>query len=244
MADIAAQVGSSVTSLSEELSVIANNLANVNTAGFKRSCNSFVRQLNNQLAGSQAQPSGEVDLKSMLDFSQGSIVQTGRELDCALSGKGLFVIETPDGPLYTRNGSFQVNANGQIVDSKGRIVAGQAGPITVPAGTSLSQLSVLSDGTINAGSAAIGRLQIVDFKDNEEKLIPAGFNCYSMPDKEVRAEAAGNVVVKQGYQESSNVQIVDELVDMIMVSRLYEANMKLISAGSDASKSLIGVAMG
>ena len=101
-----------------------------------------------------------------------------------------------------------------------------------------------SDGTISAGGVAIGKFQIVDFKENESKLIPVGLNCLMMPDENIRPIAADKVSVRQGYQESSNVQIIDELVDLIMVTRLYEANMKLINAGTDASKSIMSVAMG
>jgi flagellar basal body rod protein FlgG len=165
-------------------------------------------------------------------------------LDFALYGKAFFVIETPEGPLYSRNGVFLTNHNGQIVTSDGRIVAGQAGPITVPNDIGLSQLSVSGDGSISAGGAAIGKFKLVDFEDNENKLVPAGANCFKMPDEDVTPVTADHVVVKQGYQEASNVKIVDELVDMIMVSRLYEANMKLLSAQKEASNSIMGVAMG
>ena len=142
-------------------------------------------------------------------------------------GKGFFIIETPEGPLYTRNGMFRTNSNGQIVDSEGRTVAGEAGPIMIPAGVGLSQLSVASDGSISAGGTAIGRFSIVDFGADEDKLVPAGANRYRMPEEGIVPVAAEQIVVKQGYLESSNVKMVDELVDMIMdmimVSRLYEA---------------------
>ena len=139
---------------------------------------------------------------------------------------------------------FRTNENGQIVDSGGRIVSGEAGPITIPSGVGLSQLNVSSDGSISAGGTAIGKFRFVDFQDNEDKLVPVGESCFQMPDEDVSPVAAENIVVKQGYQESSNVKMVDELVDMIMVSRLYEANMKLLSAQKEASSSIMGVAMG
>ena len=162
----------------------------------------------------------------------------------ALYGKGFFVIETPDGPLYTRNGIFQTNANGQIVNSDGKLVAGEAGPISIPSGVSHSELNISSDGSIFAKGVAIGKFRLVDFQDNENKLIPAGANCFQMPEVDVVPVAAEHIVVKQGYQEASNVKMIDELVDMIMVTRLYEANMKVISEGSEATSSLMNVAMG
>lgn len=187
---------------------------------------------------------GSLELKTILDFSQGGTIQTGGSLDFALHGKGFFVIETPDGPFYTRNGTFTINQNGQIVNSEGFNVAGQAGPITIPATIGLSQVNVSSDGTISAAGTAIGKFRIVDFKDDESKLIPAGSNRFHMPDAAIVPAEAENIVVQQGYQESSNVKMVEELVDMIMVSRLYEANMKAITASKDASSSLMAVAMG
>jgi len=242
MSDITDQVSTSIDALTKEFNIIAHNLANVSTVGFKRRCNAFSKSLEAQDA--ETYSPGTIDLNSIFDFSQGSIVETGRPLDFALHGKGFFVIETPEGPLYTRNGTFQTNQNSQIVDSQGRIVAGQAGPITIPGNVGISQLSVSSDGTISAGEIAIGKFRLVDFNDNDIKLVPTGDSCYRMPDENIQPVAAEQLIVKQGYQEASNVQIIDELVDMILVSRLYEANMKSITAEQEASSSLMSVAMG
>jgi len=242
MSDITDQVSTSIDALTKEFNIIAHNLANVSTAGFKRRCNAFSKSLDAQDA--ETYSPGTIDLNSIFDFSQGSIVETGRPLDFALHGKGFFVIETPEGPLYTRNGTFQTNQNSQIVDSQGRIVSGQAGPITIPGNIGISQLNVSSDGTISAGGIAIGKFRLVDFNDNETELVPTGDSCYRMPDVNIQPIEAEHIVVKQGYQEASNVQIIDELVDMILVSRLYEANMKSITAEQQASSSLMSVAMG
>jgi flagellar basal-body rod protein FlgF len=242
MSDITDQVSTSIEALTQEFNIIAHNLANVSTVGFKRRCNAFSKSLEAQDA--ETYSPGTINLNSAFDFSQGSIVQTDRPLDFALHGKGFFVIETPAGPLYTRNGTFQTNQNSQIVDSQGRIVAGQAGPITIPGNVGISQLSISSDGTISAGEIAIGKFRLVDFNDNDNKLVPTGDSCYRMPDENIQPVAAEQLVVKQGYQEASNVQIIDELVDMILVSRLYEANMKSITAEQEASSSLMSVALG
>ena len=244
MSEVTAQISSSTDALMREFDIIAHNLANVSTVGYKRMCNAFSKSLEAQGTGLQTYSPGEIDLTSAFDFSQGSIVETGRPLDFALHGKGFFVIETPAGPLYTRNGVFRTNQNGQIVDSAGRIVAGGAGPITIPGGVELSQLNVRSDGSISAGDTAVGKFRLVDFQDNENKLVPAGDNCYQMPEQDVTPIEAEHIVVKQGYQEASNVQMVEELVDMLMVSRLYEANMKFIAAQKEATSSILSVAMG
>ena len=244
MSDIISQVSSSVDALTQEFDLITHNLANVSTSGYKRICNAFSKVLDAQQAGQQPYSPGSIKISSALDFSQGGFIETSRSLDFALNGKGFFVIETPEGPLYTRNGAFEINQNGYIVDSQGRTVAGQAGPITIPGKVELSKLNVSNNGNITAGSTTIGSFRLVDFKDDENKLIPAGLNCYKMPDQDITPVTADNATVKQGYQESSNVKIIDELVDMIMVTRLYEANMKFIQARKEASSSIMSVAMG
>jgi flagellar basal-body rod protein FlgF len=242
MSEITEQVSTSIDALTKEFDIIAHNLANVSTVGFKRRCNAFSKTLEAQDV--EKYSPGTIDLNSAFDFSQGSFVETGRPLDFALHGKGFFVIETPTGPLYTRNGTFNANQNSQIVDSMGRIVAGMAGPITIPGNVGISQLNTLSDGTVSAGEISIGKFRLVDFNDNENKLIPVGNSCYRMPDENIQPVEAEHILVKQGYQEASNVQIIDELVDMILVSRLYEANMKSLTAEKEASSSLMGAAMG
>jgi len=244
MAEFSTQISTSIDALTREFEIITHNLANVSTAGFKRRCNAFSKALDAQQGGAETYSPGKIELTSALDFTQGGLNQTGRTLDLALSGRGFFVIETPEGPLYTRNGAFQTNDNGQVVDSNGRTVAGEAGPITVPATVSLSQLQISADGRISASGINIGKIKIVDFEDNDSKLVSAGDNCFVMPNKDIQPTTVTNTAVKQGYQEASNVKIIDELVDMLMVTRLYEANMKYVSAQRENSSSLTSVAMG
>jgi flagellar basal-body rod protein FlgF len=244
MSEITSQVSSSIDALMKEYEIITHNLANVSTAGFKRRCNAFSKALDEQGSPNQTYTPGTVELNSAFDFSQGNLTETGRKLDFALMGKGFFVIETPDGPLYTRNGVFSTNQNGQIVDMNGRTVAGESGPITIPNNVALSELFVTADGTINAQDTTIGKFKLVDFGDNQDKLAPTGSNCFMITEEGIEPAAAENIVVKQGFQEASNVQIVDELVDMIMVSRLYEANMEFLNASKQATSSLMSAAMG
>jgi len=236
----AEQVSASIAALTREFETITHNLANVSTVGYKRKANAFSISLDTE----QGYSPGNVDPDLAFDFSQGDMVETGRPLDCALFGKGLFVIETPDGPLYTRNGMFGTNENGQIVDSLGRVVAGEAGPIVIPNNIRPSQVQVSSDGTVSAGGTTIGKFSIVDFGDNESKLLPTGDSCYQMPDATIQPVPAERVVVKQKFQESSNVKIIEELVDMIFVTRLYEANVKSITSQQEATASLLSLAMG
>ena len=247
MSDVVSNVSSTLSGLKQEFNTIAHNLANIETVGYKRTCNAFSRALEASGAGSQAEvgepPGGEgVNIESELDFTQGSIIETGQPLDFALAGKGFFVVETPEGALYTRNGMFRLNQNGQIVDTAGRIVAGESGPITVPSNVGLSQISVSNDGSISADGAVIGKFRLVDFAEKENELRQAGINCFEAP-ADAKPEAATSLSVKQGFKESSNVQMMEELVDMMMVARLYEANMQFISVKRDASRSLIDLAM-
>jgi len=243
MSDIMTQLDSTIDGLTQEFNIIAHNLANVSTVGYKRRSNAFSNSLMAQGAGTKAVSGDESGLYSTIDFTQGSFVETGRSLDFALGGKGFFVIETPEGPLYTRNGIFSLNENGQIVDLMGRTVAGQSGPISIPPDTGPSQISVSSDGNISAAGASVGKFKLVDFKDNQSELLAAGFNCFQAPEG-IEPEPPENLIVKQHAHEGSNVQMVEELVDMVMVTRLYEANMKFIAAGKDVSESLMNLAMG
>ena len=169
MSEITDQVSSSIDALTKEFEIIAHNLANVSTAGFKRRCNAFSQYLDAQEAGTETYTPGSIELNSAFDFSQGNIVETDRPLDFALHGKGFFVIETPDGPLYTRNGIFLTNQNGQIVDFQGRIVAGEAGPITIPNDGGIPQVRVSSNGSISIGGTTVGKFQLVDFEDKNNK---------------------------------------------------------------------------
>jgi len=240
MSELTTGASESIAALTREFETIAHNLANVSTVGYKRKSNAFSVSLDPQ----ESYSPGTTDLDSLYDFSQGPMVETGRPLDFALYGKGFFSLETPEGPLYTRNGMFSRDQNGQIVDSVGRIVAGQSGPIAIPNNIADSQLYVSSDGTISAGNTVIGKFMLVDFADDESKLVPTGDSSYRMPDASIEPLEAERLVVKQKFQEASNVKIIEELVDMIFVTRLYQANMKSITAQQEATGSLMGVAMG
>jgi flagellar basal-body rod protein FlgF len=239
--DIGAQVSASLNALTREFDIIAHNMANVSTAGFKRRCNSFTQVLAAQEAA-QGQAEGE-ESPGLFDFSQGHLVQTDRTLDFGLHGQGFFVLETPEGPVYTRHGVFHTNQNGQIVDTMGRLVAGAAGPIIVPPDVDIGDLYGADDGRLLAGPLEIGRFRLVDFPEGTDKLQAVGQNCFQAPE-DVKPVDAGNVIVRQGYQEASNVRLVDELVNMILVSRMYESNMRLVTVKREASSTAMSVAMG
>ena len=242
MVNPAGQIGTSINALINEYESISHNLANINTAGYKRSVNAFSRELENRMAGpEEAIKKGEIKAESKLDFSVGGMLNTGRPLDLALASGGFFVLETPDGPVYTRNGIFHLNKTGQMVDINGRIASGADGPIVVPPEISESQIGIAEDGNIMAGDTVIGKLKVVDFGDDRSKLMSVGNNCYTIPE-DVTPEQPQEISIRQGFQENSNVKVSEELIAMIKVSRLYEANMKFLTKRSEKNKAIIGVA--
>lgn len=242
--DINTQVSSSIAALEQEFNAIAHNLANASTAGYKRVTTSFSKTMDAQRRSGAGPDTQQAEANLSIDFSQGNtVIETGGKLDLALYGKGFFVIETEDGLLYTRKGKFQLNENGQVVDSKGRIVSGSGGPITIPGSVALSQVVVSSDGVVSADGQRLGEFEIVDFPENQKDIIPVGDSCFVV-DEDIDPSTVDKIVMKQGYLESSNVKIVDELVNMLMVTRLYEANMKFVTAKKEASSNLMSVAMG
>jgi len=242
MSDFIEATTSSLEALSDEYRAIAHNLANVSTAGYKRRCTSFVQLLQAKMSGAEeAATSGTVVEEMSIDFTQGALTKTGRALDLALAGKGFFVLETPDGPMYTRHGVFLTNDTGQLVDSAGRIVAGEAGPIVIPPAVNPQNVQVSQDGTLSAGGAAFGKVRLVEVED-ESVLLPVGDSCYR-PAEGVEPTAAAGAAVQQGYQEASNVRAVEELVALITVTRMYEANLKAIQTQDERLRNILQVAM-
>ncbi len=233
MDDLTALIGSSMESLTLSLRATSHNIANINTIGYKRLEGSFAAALEGEM-GAEKEPS--------LDFSQGAITQTGRSLDLAINGKGFFVIETPDGKLYTRNGTFAINSNGQLVDTSGRTVAGASGQITIPSTVSPAGVNVSTDGQVTAGGQTVGQLELVAF-DDTSVLRPVGLSCFQSAGADEPA-AATEARIQQGYLEGSNVSAVEELVRLITITRLYQGNVKSMQAQSQGKDKLMQVAMG
>ena len=230
------------------MAVTANNLANVNTTGFKRSRAVFEDLLYQNSGQAGAQSSEDTQLNSGLMtgtgvrvvateklFTQGNLVQTGNSLDLAIEGRGFFQILMPDGSLgYSRDGTFQINAQGEIVTAKG--FALQPG-ITVP--EDAQSVTIGSDGTVSvtqpgvAVPTQIGTIQLTDFI-NPAGLQPVGQNLFletgsSGAPQTGTAGQNGLGAVSQGALETSNVNTVEELVNMIETQRAYEMNSKAIS---------------
>lgn len=212
--------------------VIANNLANANMPGFRRQLVAF--DSFGQAKG--ASPTNGPTIGAPADrpitiFEPGSMQYTERPLDVALKGDGFFVVEGPNGPLYTRNGAFELDSEGIVRTSGGLAVSGTSGRITIPTGT--LQIIIREDGTVSADGNDIAQLKLASFGD-PSKLNQAGTTLYEAPSgiRPTESEAT----VQQGYRESSNVQVVDEMVRMIAGLRMYEASQRALQAISDATQ--------
>jgi flagellar basal-body rod protein FlgF len=222
------------------MDVIANNLANVSTPGFKRESAKFEEYVQKlRPAEGQTGPqsvSFVKDAGTLRDISQGNIQNTGAPFDVSLNGKGFFTIATPQGERYTRDGHFSLDQDGRIVTSDGNAVQGDGGAITI---TPLDgDIHIAQDGTIssvvNGTLNQIGKLRLADFAD-EHSLTKDGANLYST----TQAAAPATATVVQGALESSNVQPVLEISKMIEVMRAYEATATLSKSQEDMSRDAI-----
>ncbi len=229
------------------MAVISNNLANVNTTGFKRGRGAFedlmyqtIRQPGAASAENTELPSGlmlgtgvrTVATEKM--FTQGNIIQTENQLDVAIQGRGFLQILMPDGSVaYSRDGSFAMNSQGQLVTSAGYELQPA---ITIPAET--QSITIGSDGVVsvvvagNSSPEQIGNLQLTDFI-NAAGLQPVGENLFKETVSSGAPQTAtpglnGLGTLVQGSLESSNVNVVEELVNMIETQRSYEMNSKAI----------------
>ncbi len=233
---------SSMQALDEQYRAISHNLANASTTGYKRRVTSFAQALQRQVAGGRPLETGDmVRPVTRTDFSQAAMNVTGRSLDMAIEGDGFFVIETNEGPLYTRNGSFMTDDEGRLTDAMGRTVAGEAGPLTIPRDVGVTDVHVTRDGHIHADGRDIGQLRLESFED-PSVLAPVGDSCFRA-ENDAATQPAEDAVVHQGATESSNVNTVEDLVGLITVSRMYEANLKSIASKSERMSRLLQVAM-
>ena len=227
--------------LQKKLEVIANNLANVNTTSFKRD-NAFTNELISASTlfrnGTTDPTDKDVDQQTTTDFSQGTLQQTGNTLDLAIDGQGFFSIQTRNGMMLTRDGSFTLSTGGTLVTRDGDAVMGANGPITIDDIQNLqkNQLIVDPDGEVKAGNKIYGQIQIVA-PSNLNQLAKAGQNLYELKNGGVLKQVDPSAVnVRQGFLEGSNVNPIDEMVAMIQLQSNFEAGQKAIQS-QDASLS-------
>ena len=240
-----------------QLDNISNNLANVSTNGYKRSRAVFEDLMYQNMRQAGAASSDQTELPTGLqvglgtravatarNFSQGNLQQSANPLDVAIRGVGFFQVQMPDGTTaYTRDGSFQVSATGQLVTNNGYTV--QPG-ITIP--VTAQSVTIGNDGTVTvtlpgqATPAPIGQLQVASFI-NAAGLEPKGGNLYTETGASGTPTAGvpgvnGLGTVQQGYVETSNVNVVEELVQMIQTQRAYELNSKAIQTSDQMLQKL------
>ena len=223
--------------LRRQIDVIANNLANLNTAGFRAQ---YIRFSEYPMPGAEATGlTGEDtalsfvrDAGALNDMATGSVRQTGNPLDFALDGPGWFVINTDDGPRYSRNGAFRLDAGGNLVTADGRYVQSESGNITFPAGE--RDITIAADGTISSSGGQKGRLRIVGFED-DLTLEREGENLFVGADP----QPVETPSVVQGAIEQSNVQAIQEIADMVRVTRAYTSLAKLFSDAGELQSDAI-----
>jgi flagellar basal-body rod protein FlgF len=227
--------GSAIEMAQLNQDLVAENLANASTPGYRRQSVSYAALQQALSASGQASAAstgtaqGSPSSGVFTSFAPGAVQQTGNPLDVALSGDGFFVLEGPNGPVYTRNGSFDVNARGELKSKSGMPVKGVGSRITIP--TDATRIVIGKDGTVMADNTEVGRLQLAQF-DDPKTLRRVGTTLFEGANP--RAPAPGAVQVEQGFREGSNVQVVNEMVGMMIGMRQYEAAEKAMRALTDA----------
>src|SRR4051812_20836762 len=229
--------------LSRELDVVANNIANIETTGYKADGSLFEEFLGSaaRSAPNDGRVSYVLDRGVWHDMNQGPMQRTGNPLDVAIDGDGFLVVQTPQGERYTRNGSLQISPTGQLVTNDGNAVLGDSGPITFQ--NTDRQISISRDGTIsvregasNADSAR-GKLKLVAF-DNKQQLRKDGSGTFAAAGRAAPhpATAAG---LQQGSIEKSNVRGVVEMSRMIEITRSYTQIATMLQQQGDQSTQAI-----
>lgn len=226
--------------LRRELDVIANNVANVNTHGFRGDRLIFNDYLM-PVARADAFPQADrrlhyvIDPRTATSFQAGTIEQSGGELDVALQGDGFFVVQTPRGERFTRAGNFQLNAQGELVTASGERVLTDSGPITF--GAADGRVAIGADGTISTQQGVRGRLRVVRFAD-PAVLRKDGDTMFSVAGN-AQPQPATGVRVLQGAVERSNVQAIQEISRMVEVTRAYQTVTQMIDRTQDLRRTAI-----
>jgi len=219
------------TMLAQE--VLANNLANASTKGFRQDRIAFQQLMTDQ---QPANPGEDVatapQLSTSIDTTAGAYQVTDRTLDLAVQGDGFFVVQTPDGELYTRSGHFQVSAEGTITTPDGHPVLADGGPITI---NDAANLRVTADGRIYENDTAIGQMTVVTFEEGTA-LTHAGAGLLSAAGEAVPSLEAK---VMQGALEGPNVEPVQAMVEMITLMRHFEMNQKALQTQDESLGNLL-----
>ncbi len=217
----------------KRLDILANNLANANTAGFKKDVVSF-----RALLASAENGGAGADLVALsehsTDFSQGGVRHTGNALDLAVRGGGFFEVLTDEGSRYTRAGSFTLDGSGRLVTDGGEPVSGGGGPVVIDGG----QIVIGDDGEVTVDDASVGQIKLVSFVDPDQ-LEKVGANLFRNAGGDGNLDSGFAGTIQQGYLEMSNVNIVSDMVQMIEISRAYESFQKTIQSIDGATQKLV-----
>lgn len=205
--------------------VIANNLANTLTAGFKRDrvFDVSLSQAQAKLVQATSDWQGAQSIGISVDHSQGMLELTNNPLHMAIDGEGFFVVSTPEGDRYTRNGNLTISVDGVLATADGNPFMGWAGDIQIPLGV----VEISSDGNVSVDGLNVGQLLIVRF-DDPGVLVKSSSSLFALGDAFVQPINDSESVVRQGYLERSNVNSIEELVDMIAAMRIYESDQRAI----------------
>jgi flagellar basal-body rod protein FlgF len=232
--------------LERQLDVVANNVANVNTTGYKADKSLFQEYLTSgahqdNFVGRDRRVSYVTDRATYHDFAQGAAEQTKNPLDVAIDGKAFLVVQTPGGERYTRDGSLQINSQGQLVTATGNPVLGTSGPIVFQ--PTEKQINIAPDGNVtvlegtNRIDSVRGKLRLVSFAQ-PQRLVKEGANLYSSgPGSASQPDTTS--VVRQGFIEKSNVNSVSEMSKMIEVTRAYTQISAMLQQQGDLRKSAL-----
>jgi len=230
--------------LGREMDVVANNIANMDTTGYKADGSLFEEYLNSSArAGgvNNSRVSFVLDRGIWHDMSQGPIQRTGNPLDVAVDGNAFLVVQTASGERYTRNGALKINATGQLVTADGDPVLGDAGPINFQ--STDNQVSISRDGTISVREgnsktdSARGKLRLVTF-DNLQQLQKDGGGKFNVTGN-AQPQPATNAGITQGAVEKSNVRSVVEMSRMIEITRSYTQIASLLQQQSDLGQTAL-----
>jgi flagellar basal body rod protein FlgG len=224
---------SGLRSRMQSLDLLANNLANTATSGFKRDQEFYglysSAESNDPRTGGPSSTLPVIE-RQWTDFSQGTIQVTGSSMDVALSGSGFFSVNGPHGALYTRSGNLQVLPSGDLATSEGHPLR-NAGGGTIQV-TSGKPIVITTDGTVQQNGQSIGQIEVVNFKSTDS-LRKMGATCFENTDVKNKPAAATNVQVEQGKIEGSNVPVAEAAMRLVGVMRQFEMLQKAISISSD-----------
>jgi flagellar basal-body rod protein FlgF len=220
----------------ESLDLLANNIANASTGGYKADREFYSLYVAPEAAGNETSSTMPLIERPWVDHAQGVLHATGNPLDVALSGKGFFAVNGPNGPLYTRNGNFRLATDGKLTSPDGYLVRDLNGlPITLQAAR---PLEISNDGTLTQDGVVAGKLEVVDFTSTAG-LSKQGGNYFRVTDPAVRPAAASGASVEQGQLEASNTGSAEGAVRLVSVMRQFEMLQKAVSLGAEMNKKAI-----